>query len=347
MIDEVYKTKLKKTGIYFVIFTILFVIFSKTLQYTLPFVIGIILASSTKNANRYLQKRFKISSGISALITTTVIYAILGVLVTMLIYSATSEIITLISKIPSVDKLSGYIQILINEAVELLGQIEPHVVTRIYEYLQSLLTSAINLVIGVLNGVLALILSLPSMFLVAVISFLATYFFSKDYVSFGNKFFSMFSSEGKTRIRDIIKSAISMTIGYAKAYMLVVFITFVQTFIGFSIIGINYSFIFAVTCAILDILPIIGTIILYIPLIIYNISIGETGTAIALGVLYIIVTVVRQVIEPKIVSHQLDLHPVLTLAAIFIGIKVNGVIGMIYFIALLVGYKVLDKVKVI
>lgn len=347
MIDEIKKEKLKRTGIYFVVFTILFIIFSKTLQYTIPFVIGIILASSTKNANIYLQKKLKISSGIAALITTTVIYAILGVIITMLVYLATSEIIRLISKVPSMEKLSGYIQILIFKAGEILGQIEPQVVAKIYEYLQALLASALNFVIGVLNRVLSIIFSLPSMFMVAIISFLATYFFSKDYVSFGNKFFSIFSSEGQTRMRDIIKSAIAMTIGYIKAYALVVLITFIQTFIGFSILKLEYAFILAATCAILDILPIIGTIILYVPLIIYKISMGEIVTAIGLIIVYLIVTVIRQVIEPKIVSHQLDMHPVLTLAAIFIGVKVNGLAGMIYFIALLVGFKVLEKVKVI
>lgn len=347
MINELYKTKFKRTCIYFVIFTILFVIFVKTLQYTLPFVIGIILASFTKKANKYLQKKIKISSGVAAIITTTIIYAILVVVITLIVYKTTSEIVALITKIPSVEKLMSYAQLIIVEAGDIIGRIEPQVADKIFEYLQKLLTNAINIGIGMLNKTLSVILSLPSMLLLAVISFIATYFFSKDYVSFGNKFFSIFSSEGQVKMRDIIKSATSMTIGYAKAYLLVVFITFIQTFIGFSILKLNYAFILAIICAVLDILPIIGTILLYIPLILYKVYIGETLTAIGLVIVYIVVTVVRQVIEPKIVSHQLDLHPVLILGAIFIGLKLNGVVGMLYLIGLLVGYKVLEKVKVI
>ena len=72
------KQSLKRTCIYFVIFTILFVIFVKTLQYTLPFVIGIILASFTK-ANKYLQEEIKNIFWCCGYITTTIIYAILVV----------------------------------------------------------------------------------------------------------------------------------------------------------------------------------------------------------------------------------------------------------------------------
>lgn len=347
MIDDIYKTKFIRTGIYIVVFTLLFMLFFATLEYTLPFVIGLVIASIAKNANRYIQNKLKISSSVSSLIITAVIYAVLIVIILILVYTVTSEIITFIYKIPSVDKLSELIQTFLIKIGEIIGQIDPQVVTKIYEYLQTLLSSAIDFGMGILNGVLSIILSLPSMFLILVISFLATYFFSKDYVNFSEKFYSIFSEEGQSKMRSIINSAVSMTVGYAKAYLLVVFITFVQTFIGFLILGIDYALILAIACALLDVLPIVGTIIVYIPLIIYNLYIGNTLTAIGLIVIYLIVTVVRQVIEPKIVSHSLDLHPILTLAAIFIGLKVNGVVGMIYFIALLVGFKVLAKVKVI
>ena len=138
-----------------------------------------------------------------------------------------------------------------------------------------------------------------------------------------------------------------MTVGYVKAYSLVVFITFAQVLVGFSLLKIDFAVILSIVCALFDILPVIGMILIFIPLIIYNFIIGESFVAIGLIVLFLVVTVVRQIIEPKIVSQTLDIHPLMILAAIFIGLKVSGFLGMIYFISLLVGYKVLDKVKVL
>lgn len=347
MLENIYIAKFKKFGIFLVVFTLLFIFFFTTLKYTLPFVLGFIIAISTKKANLFLQKKLKVSPGISAIITTTIVFAILGIAITLLVYKATSETILLLSKIPSIDKLSVYIEKIIVEITELIGQIDPQVVNKLYEYLQRLLSGVLGIGIIGLNRVLSIVLSLPSMFLIAIISFIATYFISKDYSIFSNNFYSIFSTEGKVKMRSIVESSITMTLGYAKAYMIVVFITFVQTFIGFSILNINYALILSIICAVLDLLPIVGTIIIYVPLIAYNFYIGNTLVAVGLIVLYIIVTVMRQIIEPKIVSTTLDLHPILILAAIFIGLKVSGIIGMIYFISLLVAYKILVKVNVI
>jgi sporulation integral membrane protein YtvI len=259
----------------------------------------------------------------------------------------TSESILLLAKIPSIDSMVVYIDKLFVEITEIVGQIDPVVVSKIYGYLQTLLSQLVNITIKVLNTVLSAVLSLPSVLLIAVITFIATYLFSKDLKVFSGRFYSVFSTEGKSKMENIIKEGISMTIGYAKAYSLVVFITFVQVLVGFSLLKIDFAVILSIICALFDILPVIGMIIIFIPLIIYNFVIGESFVAIGLIVLFLVVTVVRQIIEPKIVSQTLDIHPLMILAAIFIGLKVSGFVGMIYFIALLVGYKVLTKVKVL
>ena len=347
MLDTVFITKLKRTGIFILVFTLLFVLFFYTLRYTLPFVLGFFIALTTKRFNFFLQKRLKISSGISAIITTTIVFVILTFIVTLVIYKVTSESILLLAKIPSIDSMVVYIDKLFVEITEIVGQIDPVVVSKIYGYLQTLLSQLVNITIKALNTVLSAVLSLPSVLLIAVITFIATYLFSKDLKVFSGRFYSVFSTDGKSKMENIIKEGISMTIGYAKAYSLVVFITFVQVLIGFSLLKIDFAVILSIICALFDILPVIGMILIFIPLIIYNFVIGKSFVAIGLIVLFLVVTVVRQIIEPKIVSQTLDIHPLMILAAIFIGLKVSGFVGMIYFIALLVGYKVLAKVKVL
>lgn len=347
MLDKIYSNRLKKVGIFIVVFTILFALFFATLKYTLPFVLGFLIALSTRNVNSAIQKKLKISSGVTAIITTTIIFLLVGVLVTIAVSMITSEIILLLNKIPSIDKISLYIDFLVNKIIEITGQIEPTVLNKIYEYLQILLSQLLNFTIVVLNTVLSAALQLPNILLIMVITFIATYLFSKDFRAFSNSFYSIFTPEGKKKMRTIVESGISMTIGYVKAYALVVFISFLQVLVGFSLLNINFALILSLLCALLDLLPIIGMIMVFIPLIIYYFLVGKTVTAVLVIILFVLVQVFRQIIEPKIVSHTLELHPVLILAAIFIGLKVNGFVGMIYFISLMVAYKVLVKVNVI
>lgn len=347
MLDNVFVTKIKKIGIFVLAFTLLFVLFFYSLKYTLPFVLGFLIALSTKRFNRFLQKKLKISAGVSSIVTTTIIFTILGIIVTLVIYKVTSESILLLSKIPSIDNMVVYIDKLIIKITEMVGQVDPLVVSKAYEYLETLGSQLLDVTIRVLNTILSAVISLPSVLLIAVITFIATFMFSKDFRLFSGNFYSIFSSEGKSKMKSIIEEGIAMIIGYAKAYSLVVFITFMEVLVGLSILRVDFAVILSILCAILDILPVIGIVLVFIPLVIYNFYIGKSMIAIGLIVLYLVVTVVRQIIEPKLVSQTLDIHPLMILAAIFIGLNLSGFIGMIYFIALMVAYKVLVKVKVI
>lgn len=347
MLDREFYGKLKKTGIFAAIFTIIFVLFFATLKYTLPFVLGFIIAITTRHINASIQKKLKVSSGLTAIFTTSIIFLLVGFLVTIAVSKITAEIIMLLNKIPSMNKITIYIDFLVKKIIEITGQIEPVVLTKIYEYLQEILSQLLNFTIVILNTLLSAAFQLPNVLLIMVITFIATYLFSKDLRFFSSSFYSMFTGDGKKKMRTIIESGIEMTIGYVKAYSIVVFISFLQVLVGFILLKVDFALILSILCAILDVLPIIGMIMVFIPLITYYFLIGETLTAILLIVLFILVQVVRQIIEPKIVSSTLDLHPVLILAAIFIGLRVHGFVGMIYFISLMVAYKVLVKVNVL
>jgi predicted PurR-regulated permease PerM len=91
----------------------------------------------------------------------------------------------------------------------------------------------------------------------------------------------------------------------------------------------------------------IGVSIIYWPLAIVYLSIGNYGVGIGILVLLTIVTVVRQIVEPKLYASNLGLNPSAVLAAIFIGLKSFGFLGMIYFLALLVLLKIFNRVNLI
>ena len=86
---------------------------------------------------------------------------------------------------------------------------------------------------------------------------------------------------------------------------------------------------FGVICGILDILPYVGTIIVFIPIIIYNIILREYLRVFGLIFLFILVQVVREILEAKFLSDKLDLHPLLILLSIYIGVKIFGMLGII------------------
>ena len=102
-----------------------------------------------------------------------------------------------------------------------------------------------------------------------------------------------------------------------------------MTTLGFYILGIPRAFTLGIICGALDILPYVGTIIVFIPLLLYNILIKRYFVVIGLLALYVFVEIVRQILETKFISNKLEIHPLAVLVAVYIGIKVFGLVGII------------------
>lgn len=108
-----------------------------------------------------------------------------------------------------------------------------------------------------------------------------------------------------------------------------VLISGIMTTLGLYILRIPRAFTLGVICGILDILPYVGTIIVFIPLLLYNILIKRYFVVIGLVALYVFVEIIRQILETKFISNKLEIHPLAVLVAVYIGIKVFGLVGII------------------
>ena len=112
------------------------------------------------------------------------------------------------------------------------------------------------------------------------------------------------------------------------------FITFCELCFGFTILtalGImsnSYMVLIAIAIAIFDILPVAGSGGILIPWALISMVTGNIKQGIGLLVIYAVITVIRQYLEPKIVGDTLGVNPIITLAGLYFGLKLFGVLGM-------------------
>lgn len=110
---------------------------------------------------------------------------------------------------------------------------------------------------------------------------------------------------------------------------ILVLISILEIVAGFIILGIPNSFMLGLICGVLDVLPYVGTIIVFIPIIIYNIIMRKYLIVIGLICIYILVQVVREILEAKFLGAKLDIHPFVILVSIYVGMNIFGILGMI------------------
>lgn len=185
-----------------------------------------------------------------------------------------------------------------------------------------------------ISGVYGVVKNVPSFLIGLVIGIIAWVFFTKDYDRIV-KFIQMQFPKGKKNLLVEIKQVFSKTImKMVRAYCLIMFITFMELVLGFGImrlIGImenNYFVFIAIGIAIFDILPVAGSGGILIPWALFSFIMGSYQQGIGLLVIYVVISVIRQYIEPKIVGDSLGVHPLITLMGLYFGLKFFGFLGM-------------------
>ncbi len=191
-------------------------------------------------------------------------------------------------------------------------------------FISDLSQQGISLVTGWINGIPELLISIAFVILMS-------FFVSLHYdtvVGFLRRQLPQRWIEKWGKIKQMGKSTLK---GYLKAVLILMLCTFVELCIGFFILRVDNPLGIAALIAIFDALPLLGTGGIMIPWIIIELLSQNYSLALGLAILYAVVTVIRNLIEPKVVGDQLGLHPVVSLLAIYLGYRLLGVVGMILF----------------
>lgn len=195
----------------------------------------------------------------------------------------------------------------------------------------SLLTGTLPTILSISQKSLsALTGSIPNFFVAFSFTVMLSFFIGSQYDKVVAFLKNQMPPKAVQIVRDL-KSIIWKTIfRYIGAVLKLMGITFVEMSIGLLILRQPNAILIALVVAAFDALPVFGTGAIVIPWIIIKLLLGDYSFALGLLILYVIVTVVRNVIEPKIVGDNLGLNPIVSLVSIYLGFKLFGVFGMIF-----------------
>jgi sporulation integral membrane protein YtvI len=170
---------------------------------------------------------------------------------------------------------------------------------------------------------------LPGILVFLGISTVATFLIIKDRALIRTFVIDVLPSPSRAKSRNVITELLKALSGFLKAYSILITITAVITLVSLKILGVEYAFILGILVGIMDILPVLGPGAIMVPWIIWEFIVGNTSMGVSLLVVYTIITVVRQFLEPQIVGDSIGLHPLATLISLYVGLQLGGVTGMI------------------
>jgi len=185
-----------------------------------------------------------------------------------------------------------------------------------------------------ISGMYSVVKNIPSVLIGIVIGLVAWIFFTKDYDKIVRFIQRQMPKDKKNTLVEFKQVFYKTILTMFRAYGLIMCITFGELLLGFSILSMlgimknGYFALIAAGIAIFDILPVAGSGGILMPWAIVCLVTGNYKQTIGLIIIYVVITVIRQYIEPKIVGTSLGVNPIVTLMGLYFGLKLFGFIGM-------------------
>ena len=169
----------------------------------------------------------------------------------------------------------------------------------------------------------------PGGLLVSVIFWMAAYYFVADFARINRYFASLFPPDASGKLKGLRYRLFSTVASYLRAYLILFAVTFSGLLVVFVCLRVRYGITLAFVAALLDALPAIGVGSILLPWSVAELVSGSPGKGIALIAIWLGVTLLRQLLEPRIVGAKLGLHPLAALAAVWAGFRLLGVWGVL------------------
>ena len=319
---------------------ILYFLFCRFGFVIVPLALGWISAYCLQGAVGLLHLRLKISKKLAAaLVSITVIACLLSVAVIGGIklieeagglFASLGDAFSLVSRLweGSVDAIGNALGIDVGAVKEAMKGLAVSLAGSLASGISSLLASLAS--------------GLPSFAVSAVVYFLTVLYLSGDFYGTNKSVLALFDERTSSLISQAKKRFISGCAAYIKAYLTIGLFSFTQLYFALTVMRIPYSFSIALLIALLDLLPLVGMAAAVIPWALWCAATGDISTFIGLAVTLGVMSVTRQIIEPKVVGNFIGLHPLVSLVSVCVGLKLMGVAGMILFP---VGVRVLIDMK--
>lgn len=333
-IDKKYIDFFLKIVLFFLIAFLIYIFFTSVFKWFLPFILAYILASIINPLVNVMEVKLRIPRKIACLTTILFTLFFLGLIIFIIIYRITFEIKNLTNMLPIfAQNISDLYNDLFVKGVDMYDKIPSEFDHIINTFINGVLDSVSTLFTSLTEYTTRLAYnfakSLPSIFIFVIVLFISTYFMISDKRKISNYFLNQIPKELLLKLVNLKKDLIFALFGYIKAQLILMFITFIELSIGMIIIGVDYPILLALFISIIDALPVLGTGIILLPWAFFELLSGNFSMAICLIILYCIVLLVRQMLEPRVIGKQIGLYPLVTLMSMYIGLKIFGIIGLI------------------
>ncbi|WP_347490851.1 sporulation integral membrane protein YtvI [Desulfoscipio sp. XC116] len=295
-----------------------------------PFLLAVIFSIFMEPLVVFFGHNGRVSRAAAVPVAMLVFFGGISTILTLVIFRLVKELSDLSVMLPQkVPELQYFFDLWVKKSIIFYGTLPKSVTENLQQSLNNVTTAIEHWAGELVSVLLAVISGIPGAIMVILVSLVATYFFSKDREKIARLWLRVAPPPWGARVLEVSKQVALAFQSYIRAQFILVSITAFLSIIGLHFIGASYALTIGLLIGFLDMIPVLGPGTIYIPWAIWAFVAGNVLLGVELTVLYLLVMVVRALLEAKIVAANLGLHPLAVLVAMFVGLKTIGVIGLI------------------
>ena len=284
-----------------------------------PFVAGFVIAWLLHKPAKALGAKMRLHYSFPAFALGVVFYLILFVAVLIAGGQVISALEHFVPQIPVI-----YANQIVPVIVDVIDRLSQEVFSFLQKGISNLSLAAVRLASSIITG-------LPSVILSVILMVVSTFFISMDFEHIVSFCKGLLPKRTSDTLSEAVNTGVSSVRKILGSYILIMLMSFMELSIGFLLLKIPYAVGIALLVSVIDIMPVLGTGLVLIPWAIIAAVLRNFPMAAGVAALYIIMLVVRNIVEPKLVGKQMGLHPVATLISMFLGLNMYGILGLFGF----------------
>lgn len=297
------------------------------MPYVFPFVIGAFLAFLLEPLVVFLVGRTRMTRAWAAFLCILVLVTGLGLFVSWAVTRVAQEVADLYGYLP---QYYGEYNKILEDVLRMVGEFSQRVPEPLARIAQDQWNNLYALVAGIVTGAGGFVKGLPGFSVSMLFTIISSYFLIKDRNAISEALKRLLPGKTFASYKDLESNIASGIAAVIRAQVLLVILTMVINIAGLSLLNIRYEVGLGALLAVLDILPVLGPGLVYVPWVIYHFIWGSATTGIGLIILYGGVSFFRQVIQTHLIGREMGLHPLATLFSLYLGYRLFGPIGIIH-----------------
>lgn len=300
------------------------------LPISVPIIVALVTALFLEPLVRVIQQRAKIKRNLSVFIVFVIFLTSIGIAGYFLTTKVITEAINLVENAPSYINEVNRVWRDFQADIELASEdLPPELVREISSQIDNLLYDLRIYLTDLFNieNIKSIFTNIPNYLVSFIVFLIALFLFMIDMPRLKAGIFAHLKEETADKVTFMSSRLSYVIFGFFKAQFLVSVLIFFVSLIGLWFIAPEHALVMSLLIWIIDLIPIIGSIVILGPWALYHLITGDLALGTQLAVLAVILLVIRRTVEPKVMGTHIGLSPLATLIAMYLGLKLVGVLG--------------------